>query len=54
MVKGGNDLLNGLTGLSGFVVIAIVVAIIYAFDKYVLKDNIFTKTIGEVLEDGER
>ena len=54
LVKGGNDLLNGLTGLSGFVVIAIVVAIIYVFDKCVLKDNIFTKTIGEVLEDGER
>ena len=54
LVKGGNDLLNGLTGLSGFFVIAIVVAVIYVFDKYVLKDNIFTKTIGEVLEDGER
>ena len=54
LVKGGNDLLNGLTGLSGFIVMTIVVAIIYVFDKYVLKDNIFTKTIGEVLEDGER
>lgn len=54
LVKGGNDLLNGLTGLSGFFVIAIVVAVIYVFDKYVLKDNIFTKTIGEVLENGER
>lgn len=54
LVKGGNDLLNGLTGLSGFFVIAIVVAVIYVFDKYVLKDNIFTKTIGEALENGER
>ena len=54
LIKGGNDLLNGLTGLSGFFVMAIVVTIIYVIDKYVLKDNIFTKTIGEVLEDGER
>ena len=34
--------------------VTIVVTIIYVIDKYVLKDNIFTKTIGEVLEDGER
>ena len=54
LVKGGSDLLNGLTGLSGFVVISIVVAVIYVFDKYVLKDGIFSKTIGESLEDGER
>ncbi|MBR5216309.1 MAG: CPBP family intramembrane metalloprotease [Bacteroidales bacterium] len=54
VIKGGNDLLNGLTGLSGFFVMAIVIAIIYVFDKYVLKDNIFTKTIGEALENGER
>lgn len=53
LVKGGNDLLNGLTGLSGFVVISVVVAVIYVFDKYVLKDNIFGKTIGEALEDVE-
>lgn len=54
LIKGGNDLLNGLTGLSGFFVMAIVVTIIYVIDKYVLKDNIFTKTIGEALENGER
>ncbi len=53
LVKGGNDLLNGLTGLSGFVVITIAIAVIYVFDKYVLKDNIFSKTIGEVMENVE-
>ncbi len=52
--KGGNDLINGASGVSGFIVISIVIAIIYVVDKYVLKDNIFTKTIGEVLEDVER
>ena len=54
LIKGGNDLINGATGVSGFILISIVIAIIYVFDKYVLKDNIFSKTIGEVLEDVER
>lgn len=54
MVKGGNDLLNGLTGVSGFIVMAIVIMIVYLFDKYVLKDDIFSKTIGEVLDNVER
>lgn len=54
LINGGNDLLNGACGLSGFIVITIVIAIIYVFDKYVCKDNIFSKTIGEVLDDGER
>ncbi len=54
LVKGGNDLLNGLTGLSGFFVMAVVVIMIYLFDRYVSKDNIFSKTIGEALENVER
>ena len=54
LIKGGNDLLNGACGLSGFIVITIVIAIIYVFDKYVCKDNIFSKTIEEVLDNGER
>ena len=54
MVKGGNDLLNGMTGLSGFFVMAIVIMIVYLFDRYVSKDNIFSKTIGEVLDNVER
>ena len=54
LIKGGNDLLNGMPGLSGFIVISIVIIVIYLFDKYVCKDNIFNKTIGEVLDNGER
>ena len=54
LIKGGNDLLNGATGLSGFIVISIVIVVIYVFDRYVCKDNIFTKTIGEALNGGER
>ena len=53
VIKGGNDLINGATGVSGFIVISIIIAVIYVFDKYILKDNIFTKTIEEVLEDVE-
>ncbi len=54
LIKGGNDLINGASGLSGFIVMAIVIAIIYVFDRFVLKDNIFSKTIEEVLDNGER
>ena len=54
LIKGGNDLINGAAGLSGFILISIVIAIIYVFDRYVLKDNIFSKTIGEVLDNVER
>ena len=54
LIKGGNDLINGASGLSGFIVMAIVIAVIYVFDRYVLKDNIFSKTIGEVLDNVER
>ena len=53
LIKGGNDLINGAAGVSGFIVISIIIAFIYVFDKYILKDNIFTKTIEEVLEDVE-
>jgi membrane protease YdiL (CAAX protease family) len=54
LIKGGNDLINGASGLSGFIVMAVVIAIIYVFDRFVLKDNIFSKTIGEVLDNVER
>lgn len=54
LIKGGGDLLNGITGLSGFVAMSIIVLMIFVFDKYIFRDNIFNKTIEEVLEDGER
>ena len=53
LIKGGNDLINGASGLSGFIVMAVVIAVIYVFDRFVLKDNIFSKTIGEVLDNVE-
>ena len=54
LIKGGNDLINGASGFSGFIVMAVVIAVIYVFDRYVSKDNIFSKTIGEALENVER
>lgn len=54
LIKGGNDLLNGAQGLSGFIVMAISIFVIYIFDRYICRNNIFSKTIGEVLNDGER
>ena len=54
LIKGGNDLLNGVSGLSGFIVISIVIMLIFCYDRFVSRDNIFSKTIGEVLEDVER
>ena len=54
LIKGGNDLINGAAGLSGFIVMVITIFVIYIFDRYVCKDNIFSKTIGEALGNGER
>ena len=47
---GGNDFLNGMTGLAGFIVMAIAIVCIWIYDKYIAKENIFSKTLGESLE----
>jgi len=44
---GGNDLTNGLTGLAGFLALLLVNIAFYTYDKYVTKENIFSKIIGE-------
>lgn len=54
MIKGGSDLLNGISGLSGFIAVAIIILLIFCYDRFVSKDDIFYKTIGEVLGDVER
>jgi membrane protease YdiL (CAAX protease family) len=46
-ITGGNDLTNGVVGLAGFFTLLLINFIFYLFDKYVTKENIFTKTIGE-------
>ena len=47
---GGNDFLNGMTGLSGFIVMAIAIVCIWIYDKYIVKEQICSMTLGESLE----
>jgi len=44
-LAGGNDLTNGLTGLAGFIVLLLANIAFYLFDKYLMRENIFTKVI---------
>ena len=47
---GGNDFLNGMAGLSGFIVMAVTILCIWIYDKRVSKENLFGMTLGEALE----
>jgi membrane protease YdiL (CAAX protease family) len=44
---GGSDLTNGTMGLAGFSVILLINLLFYVYDKYITKENIFTRVIGE-------
>ena len=46
---GGNDFLNGMPGLSGFIVMAVTIMCIWIYDKYIAKENICSITLGEAL-----
>ena len=50
---GGNDFLNGMTGLSGFIVMAVTILCIWIYDKYVSKENICSMTLGEAVSRPE-
>ena len=47
---GGNDFVNGMPGLSGFIVMAITILCIWIYDKYIAKEGVFSMTLGESLE----
>jgi membrane protease YdiL (CAAX protease family) len=49
-VLGGNDFLNGMTGLAGFIVMAMTILCIWIYDKYISKDNLCAMTLDEALE----
>lgn len=49
-VRGGNDLVNGMPGLSGLIVMALAIACIALYDRYISRDNISRMTLGEALE----
>jgi len=46
---GGNDLINGVTGVAGFIALLLANFGFYLYDKYVSKENIFSKRIGDCL-----
>ena len=45
LVQGGNDLTVGSTGLAGFITMALIIAALWAYDKYISKDNIFSSVL---------
>ena len=47
---GGNDFLNGMAGLSGFIVMAVTILCVWIYDKHISKDNLCEMTLGEALE----
>ena len=46
---GGNDFLNGMAGLSGFIVMVLTIICIWIYDKYISKEDILSMTLGESL-----
>ncbi|MCL2152792.1 MAG: CPBP family intramembrane metalloprotease [Oscillospiraceae bacterium] len=44
-IIGGNDLINGVTGIAGFITIILITFAFFLYDKYISKENIFTKSI---------
>ena len=47
---GGNDFLNGMTGLSGFIVMAFAIVCLWVYDHFISKDHIFSQTLGASLD----
>ncbi len=53
-ILGGNDFLNGMTGLSGFIVMTIAIVCLWIYDKYIAKEKICSMTLGDSLGRGTR
>ena len=47
---GGNDFLNGMPGIAGFITMALAILGIWVYDKYIAKEGIFSQTLGASLE----
>lgn len=47
---GGNDFLNGMPGLAGFITMALTILGIWIYDKYIAKEGICSQTLGVSLE----
>jgi membrane protease YdiL (CAAX protease family) len=46
-LTGGSDLINGATGIAGSIALLLVNLAFYLYDKFITKENIFIKVIGE-------
>ena len=42
---GGNDFLNGMPGLSGFIAMTLTIVCLMIYDKYISKENLFSSTL---------
>lgn len=47
---GGNDFLNGMPGLAGFITMGVTILCLWIYDNYIAKDHIFSMTLGESLD----
>jgi uncharacterized protein len=45
-ISGGNDLTSGISGLAGFVTLAIFLMMLFIYDRYISKERIFTNRMG--------
>jgi uncharacterized protein len=45
VIDGGNDLTVGITGLAGFVSLAIVLMVFFIYDRFISKEKIFTSKL---------
>jgi uncharacterized protein len=48
-ISGGNDLSVGMTGLGGFITLAISIAILFLIDQFVIKDKVMTSKLEDSL-----
>jgi len=44
-IVGGNDIINGVTGIAGIITLLLFNCGFYVYDKYIKKENIFTNSI---------
>lgn len=49
MIPTGNALLTGMTGIAGLIALAIIITLLYLYDKYVSREVIFSSTLGHSL-----
>jgi len=48
-IEGGTDLVSGITGLAGFITLAIYLLILFIYDTYISKDKILTNRMSKYL-----